>query len=162
MNAPDQSSRPAPVTLSAVNSAVHERLTERYLDLLEAFTACRYQDAAACFAGLGALLEAHLQLEEVHVVPLAVDLDAQTARLLTGDHLILQRRLAHLTDLLARFASDQPPRRTMIQVLPDVLRLGAVLEHHDLREQQFYPQLEQALPVAELETLIVTLRIAES
>ena len=161
MNPSDESSLPPPATLSAVNSAVHECLTERYLACLEAFTDCRYQDAATCFAGLGALLEAHLQLEEIHVVPLAADFDDQSARLLTGDHLILQRRLAHLNDLLTRFATDQPPRRAMVQVLPDLLRLGAVLEHHDVREQQFYPRLEQALPVAELEDLTATLRAGD-
>lgn len=158
----NEGSRSAATTLSAVNNAVHERLASRYLDLLEAFTACRYDEAVTCFAGLGALLEAHLQLEEVHVVPLAADVDDQMARLLTGDHLILQRRLSHLTDLLGRFATDQPPRRAMVQALPELLRLGAVLEHHHLREEQFYPHLEQTLPVAELEFLMATLRTAES
>lgn len=144
--------------LTDTNAAAHVAFDARYLDLLEALTACDYPAALHVFHELCAHLRAHLEIEERELLPLLADEQLGVTRLIGGDHLIIERLLKRISTALTELAATCPPRRDMLAHLPLLIRLGAVLEHHTEREQQtLYPLLDERLTAKHAHALAVRL-----
>lgn len=149
--------------LTDTNARAHAAFDDSYLDLLEAFTACDYSAALAVFHDLNSQLQAHLEFEESQLLPLLADGQPGMVRLISSDHLIIERLLKSITIVLAELINTRPPRRSMLCHLPLMVRLGAVLEHHTEREQQtLYPLLDEHLPDDNVHTLANQLAQATS
>jgi hemerythrin superfamily protein len=74
----------------------HERMNTLFTDVVDAFDSGSPQAAAEQFSALEAQLEAHMRMEEEHVLPGLARVDAREARELREEHDAIRATLADL------------------------------------------------------------------
>jgi hemerythrin superfamily protein len=151
--------------LSAANQKVHHAMDEAYLDFLEAMTRLDFSAARQAWALFSRLLSAHMGLEEEVFIPRYQSLQGHPVNgkpeHFSGDHKILLRACDKVEPLLDHIAEAENARRTLVENLDPLLRVGRILEHHDSREtEHFYPLLQDALDQDEIKAWIEKIEAA--
>ena len=154
---------PESTSLAELNRELHERMEEGLLQVLEALTELRVDEARERWMDVIRRMDAHADAEARLVIPLYDALGEAprggSAELMEADHLTLNKVQVAAKEALASLGQGPVAlRRQMVLALPLVYRVRSVLEHHTAREQaHMYPALDEGLAPADSASLRVAL-----
>ena len=137
--------------LTEANAAAHAVLERLLMEMIEAAVDGHVGTAQERCARLREAFESHLVAEEAHTLPLLRELGGplvKLARIVDGDHRIVDRSLEAVATMLAEAGPDgTDARRAVLPRLEVLSKLKTVLEHHGVREQEdIYPPLDARFP----------------
>ncbi len=137
--------------LTEANAAAHAVLERLLMEVIEAAVDGRVVAAQERCVRLREAFGRHLAAEEAHTLPLLRDLGGplvKLARIVDGDHRIIDRSLEAVAAMLAEAGPDgADARRAVLHRLEVLSKLKTVLEHHGVREQEdIYPPLDARFP----------------
>mgnify|MGYP001156739079 CR=1 FL=1 len=163
---PDLGVRPddMKLLLTELNSLIHDQLEIHYVAFLESLTQLDEEATRKTFCDFSQTLDHHRLFEDTSILPLLIpgtDIDAAELARISGDHTIIERTLARVTNIVDAIFTAKNPRRTLVQQLSGLVRMQGLLEHHTERETQFfYPILDQTLSQNQKNSLAQSLREA--
>lgn len=155
-----------PTTLFAENARLHALLDDKWMQMMLHLTALDVDAAASAWHDMRDAMRGHLTYEEdvmLEVFDRVDDGEANTPKLVHGDHVILQRSEAAIDDAFETLqgTSVDERRRQMVLLLDVFLRWARVWEHHTDREQRtFYAVLDDVLDPSAVEQHAEALRAA--
>jgi hypothetical protein len=140
-------------------------MDEAYLLFLESLTAMDFKTARLEWGRFRQILARHMALEEDTLIPRYAALGdppkSGKPEHFSGDHTILVRACDKVLPLLESIAAQENVRRSLVENLDPLIRVGRILEHHDQREtDHFYPRLQANMDPAEAKELASTIRQA--
>lgn len=150
------------IALSALHSALHERLLATVEEMLVGAVALDFEAGLRACVRLGQAIGLHRASEEqaLLALPEAPPLPRGAgAALVVAEHDKLDEligRAAETLRALAGLDSDEGGRRVaLVRHLEPLTRVRGLLEHHTQRELELvYPHLERHLPAAAVDALV--------
>jgi hemerythrin-like domain-containing protein len=134
--------------------AVHEELTELFLQHQEALLQLDVPLARARLQRYEHALYAHMQIEEELLMPIFQR--AGKIEFFLGEHQRMREFLARFTERLQALSSETAnlPRH-VIQLFDEEATFKALCDHHDMRERNlFFPTLDRVTTEDERQTLL--------
>lgn len=139
--------------------AVHEQLTELFLQHQEALLQLNVPLALRRLQQYEQALYAHMQIEEELLLPIyqrAGQIPGGPPEFFLGEHRRMREFLVRFTARLqALSAASLTLPRAIIQLFDEEATFKALCEHHDMRERNlFFPALDRVTSAAEREQLL--------
>lgn len=139
--------------------AVHEQLTELFLQHQEALLQLDVPLAITRLQRYERELYAHMKVEEELLMPLyqrAGQIPGGPPEFFLGEHRRMREFLARFHTRLQELATNQSNLpRAIIQLFDEESTFKALSEHHDMRERNlFFPTLDRVTSEAERQTLL--------
>lgn len=140
--------------LADANKHWHKALDDHYFEFLQSLTELKLDLANSHWQNYRLSLKLHIEFEEKHIEPLAIDWPENTLKLIQADHLILKRLAPKIDSALTNIQNANSPRAALVEALDIFIKMRNVLQHHDYREvEQLYPIIEKQLDSDQIHSL---------
>jgi hemerythrin-like domain-containing protein len=127
----------------------HRRLDALFQEHQEALVGLEVDRARERLLRYRAALLAHMAFEEEHVLPRYAELPrlrGAGVEYFSGEHEKLRNLLDEVSEIVDALRADAPDRSRIVAAFDRSALFKGLLEHHDLREDQFlYPRLADHL-----------------